>query len=247
MKKKGCALVTGSSRGIGAATAIALAREGIPVIVNYWQRKQDAEGVLQKIREEECEALLFRADVSKSNEVEEMVKAAQEAFGFVGILVNNAGFSSHFSTETLSEEEWNRAVEVNLTGAFLCSRAVIPGMKKAGWGRIINLCSLRAAIGSAHGAHYSATKAGIIGLTRSLALELGPDHITVNAVAPGYTRTEMNRRILQEKEQEICQTIPLRRIAEPEEIAHLIVFLASEKAGYITGQTIHINGGLYFG
>lgn len=247
MKKRGCALVTGSSRGIGAASAITFAREGIPVVVNYFQHRDSSEEVLKKIRETGGEGIAIRADVSKSNEVEEMVKIAQQAFSFVAILVNNAGFSSHFSTETLPEEEWNRAVGVNLTGAFLCSRAVIPGMKKAGWGRIINLCSLRAAVGSAHGAHYSATKAGIIGLTRSLALELGPNNITVNAVAPGYTRTEMNKKFLEQKEQEICQTIPLCRIAEPEEIAHLIAFLASEKAGYITGQTIHVNGGLYFG
>ncbi len=174
-----------------------------------------------------------------------MIETTVRELGGLHILVNNAGYSSHGGIEQLSLDEWRRMLAVTLDGAFYCAKLAVPYMRQAGWGRIVNLSSLRAMTGSAHGPHYAAAKAGLIGLTKSLALELAPYNITVNAVAPGYTDTEMNRKSLAEKGEQIRASIPLRRIATPEEIASVIAFLCSEEASYITGETINVNGGIY--
>lgn len=238
------AIVTGSSRGIGEAIAIRLAQEGFYITVNYSQDKQGATDTVEKVKNHGGEAFAIQADVSQPPEVKHMVEATVDHYDDLGILVNNAGFSHHATVEELDHEDWNRAMEVNLTGAFNCSKASAPLMKDLGWGRIVNISSLRAMTGSEHGSHYASSKAGILGLTKSLALELAPE-ITVNAISPGYTRTPMTRESLEEKEDQIKDKIPLDRVAEPPEIAGVVGFLASHDGSYITGETINANGGIY--
>lgn len=239
------ALVTGASRGIGAATALKLAQHGCDVVVNYLSRADAARVVVQQIESVGRRAIALQADVSDYAQVHRMIETTVRELGGLHILVNNAGYSSHGGIEQLPLDEWRRMLAVTLDGAFYCTKLAVPYMRQAGWGRIVNLSSLRAMTGSAHGPHYAAAKAGLIGLTKSLALELAPYNITVNAVAPGYTDTEMNRKSLAEKGEQIRASIPLRRIATPEEIASVIAFLCSEEASYITGETINVNGGIY--
>ncbi len=239
------ALVTGASRGIGRAIALRLAREGYAVVINYLRNRDKAEQVAQEIRSQGGQAMAFQADVSSFSACEQMIRDVERMWAPVQVLVNNAGESTHYDPEALPPEEWDRILSVNLSAAFYLSRLVIPQMKERKYGRIINMASLRAMTGSAHGPHYAAAKAGIIGLTKSLALALGPYGITVNAVSPGYTRTDMTRKALETRGDQIRAQIPLRREARPEEIAAVVAFLASEEAGYITGETIQVNGGIY--
>jgi 3-oxoacyl-[acyl-carrier protein] reductase len=246
MPERRTALITGASRGIGAATALALAERGYNVIINYLSRANEAHEVSRRAQQLGVQAIAIQADVADHRAVSRMVEQIVQGFGSLHILVNNAGFTQHARLEALSSADWERMLAITLSGAFYCAQAAAPSMRRASWGRIINLSSLRALTGSDHGAHYAAAKAGIIGLTRSLALELAPQ-ITVNAVAPGYTLTEMNRAAFSEKGEQICAEIPLRRFAQPEEIAALVAFLCADEAGYITGQTISANGGIYLG
>ncbi len=242
----GWAVVTGGSRGIGRAIAIRLAERGFPVAILYRQRKEAAEEVLQELRGKTALAAAVQADVADPEQVAHAFQKLREKLNAFSVLVNNAGFSTHFAPEELPVEEWHRALRVHLDGAFYCVREVLPSMRQRRWGRIINILSLRVHSGSAQGLHYASSKAGLIGFTRSLALALGPFQITVNAVSPGYTRTEMTEATLREKEHEIVRQIPLRRIATPEEVAAVVAFLASEEASYITGAIIPVNGGIYF-
>lgn len=239
------ALVTGASRGIGAATAIRLAEDGCAVAVNYLHDRQGAEAVVAKIKALGQRAIALQADVGEPEQARRLVQQAAEGLGGLQILVNNAGYSQHADIEGLKLEDWEKMLRVGLTAAFVCAQAAVPYMRAAGWGRIVNVASLRAMTGSDHGAHYASAKAGIVGLTKSLALELAKYKITVNAVAPGYTRTEMTRAALEQHGAEIAAKIPLGRPAEPEEIAAVIAFLASDDASYITGETINVNGGIY--
>lgn len=245
--QRGCAVVTGSSRGIGAATAWALSRMGFPVVINYVQNRTAAKALQAKIERGGVRAIVVRGDVAEAKTARALIAEGVKAFKGLAVLVNNAGFSSHFSPEALPAEEWERGVAVNLSAAFYCSQAALPHLKKRGWGRIVNIASLRGFTGSARGAHYSASKSGIVGLTKSLALDAGPHGINVNAVAPGYTLTEMTRQTLLEKEQEVLASIPLRRVARAEEIASVVAFLCSEDAAYVTGQVLHVNGGIFLG
>jgi len=245
MKEPKIALVTGASRGIGAATALRLAQEGCDVAVHYRSNRAGAEAVVEQIKALGRRAITLQAELGEPEQARELVERAAAELGGLQILVNNAGYSQHASLEELSLEDWERMLRVTLTAAFVCARAAVPWMRKAGWGRIVNVASLRAMTGSDHGAHYAAAKAGLIGLTKSLALELAKHNITVNAVSPGYTRTDMTRAALEKHGAEIAKKIPLGRAAEPEEIAAVIAFLASEEAGYITGETINANGGIY--
>jgi len=238
------ALITGASRGIGRATALLFAERGINVAVNFLNNKDLADEVVKKAKEFGVHAFSVRADVSKEDDVREMFRKIEEEFGNLNIVVNNAGLSTHHAPEELSLEEWNRVIGVNLTGAFLVTRYAIPFFKKAGWGRVVNVSSLRAFSGSSKGVHYSAAKAGIIGLTRSFALSLAKYNVNVNAVAPGYTRTDMTAGYLKEHEDEVIKKIPLRRVADPREVAEVIYFLASDRSRYITGEILDVNGGL---
>lgn len=239
------ALVTGASRGIGAATALRLANDGCAVAVNYRGSSSEAEAVVKRIESLGRRAIALQADVGDPAEARQLVERAAAELGGLNILVNNAGYSQHADLEGLKLGDWERMLRVGLTAAFVCAQAAVPYMKKASWGRIVNVASLRAMTGSDHGAHYASAKAGIIGLTKSLALELAKHKITVNAVSPGYTRTEMTREALEKHGVEIAKKIPLGRPAEPEEIAAVVAFLASEEASYITGETINVNGGIY--
>lgn len=243
MTKVAC--VTGASRGIGAATALKLAQQGCDVAVNYLSRAEAARAVVRQLESLGRRAIAVQADLSDDAQVQQMIKTVVRELGELHILVNSAGYSSHGGIEQLAIDEWRKMLAVTLDGAFYCAKFAVPHMRQAGWGRIVNLCSLRAMTGSAHGPHYAAAKAGLIGLTKSLALELAPYNITVNAVAPGYTDTEMNQKSLAEKGEQIRASIPLRRIARPEEIASVIAFLCSDAASYITGETTNVNGGIY--
>lgn len=245
MKPKKIALVTGASRGIGAATALTLAQQGCDVTVSYLKRAEEAYAVVRQIESLGRRAIAVQADVSDYTHVQHMIETTVRELGGLHILVHNAGYSSHAGIEQLSLDEWHRMLAVTLDGAFYCAKLAVPSMRQAGWGRIVHLCSLRALTGSAHSPHYATAKSGLIGLTKSLALELAPYNITVNAVAPGYTDTEMNRESLAERGDQIRASIPLGRIARPEEIASVIAFLCSEEASYITGETINVTGGLY--
>lgn len=239
------ALVTGASRGIGRATSLLLGENGFKVGIHFNKNKEKALEVLDRIKKGGGDGEVFQADLTNPEEIKSLAIKAIKKFGTVHALVNNAGFSTHYGLEELPLDEWQRSLEIHLTAPFLLSQMFAPLMKKAGWGRIVNISSLRAMTGSSHGPHYAAAKAGIIGLTKSLALELSPFGITVNAVAPGYTRTDLTKPYLKEKEKEIIKAIPLRRVAEPREVAEVVAFLCSDKASYITGETILANGGIY--
>ncbi len=238
------AIVSGSSRGIGAAIARRLATAGYGVCINYVENEDSARTVAEEIVASGGRAIVVRADVGDCDQVQRMVKETAAAFGGIRIVVNNAGFSQHSTLDEMTVDDWSRAVAVNLSSAMFTVRAALPFLTNQPWGRVVNICSLRAMTGSDHGSHYAAAKSGLIGLTKSFALELAP-LITVNAVSPGYTRTDMNATALATREAQIAAKIPAGRVAEPDEIAAAVAFLASEDAAYITGQTINVNGGIY--
>lgn len=244
------ALVTGSSRGIGKAIAVCLAKEGADVAVNYVKDAEDknhddALKTASEISSTDRKAEVFEADVSDFESVMKMVNGIKEKFGKIDILVNNAAILKDRTLKKMSREEWSSVIEVNLTGVFNSSRAVLEQMSENKWGRIINLSSISGQIGFFGQTNYSAAKAGIMGFTKSLAREVASKNITVNAVAPGVVETDMAKQIPEEVRQEFLKQIPMGRFAHPEEIAGLITFLVSEKARYITGQVIHISGGWY--
>ncbi len=238
------ALVTGASRGIGRAIALRLAEEGCDVAVNYHSSPDAAEEVARSILGMGRRAMAVRADVASADQVGSMVTAVEEGLGPVDVLVNNAGIHKHHKSWEMSLEDWDRIIGVNLTGAYLTSRLLGPRMAERGWGRIVNISSVVADIGSDHEAHYTASKAGMHGLTKSLALELSPKGVTVNAVAPGWIRTDMTADVTEEEWAEALEEIPLGRIGEPEEIASVVAYLASPESSFVTGQVLHVNGGV---
>jgi len=237
------ALVTGGSRGIGRAIALEMAREGADVVVNYASSEAKANEVARIISESGRQVLVVRADVSRADQVEAMRKLVLERFSGVDILVNNAGVHHHLKSWEIDDDEWKRVLDVNLNGVFLCSRAFSREMRAKRWGRIINISSIIAFIGTDHEAHYGASKAAVVGLTKSLALELAPYNITVNAIAPGLIDTDMTAGTTPEERKNALELIPLGRIGQPTDIAYAAVFLASDRASFITGQTLNVNGG----
>jgi 3-oxoacyl-[acyl-carrier protein] reductase len=243
-KRRKTVLITGSSRGIGRATALKFAEKGYVVAVNYHRSKKSAEEVIAEIKEKGGDALLAQADVSNIDAVKKMIMYVKSKCGNIDVLVNNAGIYERTDFFSLTHHKWQKTIDVNLTGIFNCCKAVVPIMAAQRYGRIINVSSILALKGSSRGAHYAASKAGIIGLTKSLAIELAPFNITVNAVAPGNVDTYILSSDTKAKRAERIKKIPLRRIGTTNEIADVILFLASDAANYITGEIITVDGGL---
>lgn len=237
------ALVTGASRGIGRAVAAALAREGWAVCVNCLERRDAAGELVRELRARGLAAMAFQADVADGRAVEDMVRAASETLGPVELLVNNAGISHQGLFQDLDDKTWERLLAVNLTGPRNAVRAVLPHMLSEKRGCIVNISSIWGLRGGSCETAYAVTKAGVIGLTRSLALELAPSGIRVNCVAPGCVETDMVRALGGETRARLAEETPLGRLGRPEEIAEAVAFLASEKAGFITGQVLTADGG----
>ena len=241
MKK--VALVTGSSRGIGAAIAAALSRAGFAVCVNYLQRRDKAEALAAALRAEGGTAICQQADVSDRAQVNAMVRQVEESFGPVSLLVNNAGVAGQALFQDITDQLWRRYFSVNVDGAFHAIQAVLPHMLHEHAGCIVNISSIWGLRGASCEVTYSATKAALIGLTRSLAAELAPTHIRVNCVAPGVIRTDMLDALPPEVLPQLAQETPLGRLGTPEDIAAAVAFLASEEADFITGQVLTADGG----
>lgn len=238
------ALVTGASRGIGRAIALLLAERGAKVVVNYAGNRAAAEEVVAKIRGMEGEAVAVQGDVAKLEDAEKIVNTAIETFGRLDILVNNAGITRDNLLLRMKEEDWDAVIDTNLKGAFNCTKAAAKVMVKQRCGRIVNVTSVVALAGNPGQANYVAAKSGIIGLTKSNARELASRNITVNAVAPGYIRTDMTAVLNDEQRESLSKQIPLGRLGEPEDIAKAVAFLVSEEASYITGQVLTVDGGM---
>lgn len=238
------ALVTGSSRGIGRAIALNLAENGANVIVNYAGSKDKAEAVVQEIKALGREAMKIQADVADESAVKDMVKTITKTFGRIDILVNNAGITRDNLLMRMKTEEFDQVIETNLKGAFICTKAVTRPMMKQRDGRIVNVASIVGVSGNPGQANYVAAKAGMIGMTKSNAKELASRQIRVNAVAPGFITTDMTDALDESQQQAILDQIPLQKLGDPEDIANVVSFLVSDKAKYITGQTIHIDGGM---
>jgi 3-oxoacyl-[acyl-carrier protein] reductase len=233
------ALVTGASRGIGRAIASALAQAGADVGINFLSRVEDAQTVADEVRVYGRRSAIFQADVSVSSEVQRLIREVEEQFGGIDVLVNNAGIASPRRLEDITEDDWDVTMAVNLKSCFLATQAVLPGMRARHWGRIINLSSVAAQTGGVIGPHYAASKAGLIGLTRSYAQRLAKEGVTVNAIAPALIETEM----VTSNPNARPDLIPIGRYGLPGEVAHAALMLALN--AYITGQTININGGWY--
>lgn len=237
------ALVTGASRGIGRAVALALAAEGAQVVVNYARSSEAAEALVAQITAAGGSALALQADVSKADQVEALVNGSLEKFGRIDVLVNNAGITRDTLLLRMKPEDWQAVIDLNLTGVFLCTRAVAKGMLKQRSGRIINMASVAGQMGNPGQANYSAAKAGVIGFTKTIAKELASRGITVNAVAPGFIETDMTGDL--SNPEAILQYIPLGRFGQPEDIAGMVRFLAADPAAaYITGQVFNVDGGM---
>jgi 3-oxoacyl-[acyl-carrier protein] reductase len=238
------AIVTGGGRGIGRAIALRLADAGATVSVNDVGNAEPANAVVAEIKAKGRQSIAVMADISVTAEVERLVGTVKDAYGRVDILVNNAGITRDQLIMRMSDEEWDKVLTVNLKGAFLCSRAVVRQMMKQRWGRIISIASIVGVLGNPGQANYSASKAAIIGLTRTLAKEIGSRQITVNAVAPGFIDTEMTQRLEESWKQELKNRIPLGYVGSPQDVAEAVAFLASEEARYITGQVLNVDGGV---
>lgn len=238
------ALVTGGSRGIGEKIALALSKEGINIAITYNSNKDKAWEVVEKIKSNGVKAIAVKANVANGDDVVNMVKIVEQELDTIDILVNNAGITKDNLLIRMSEEDWNTVLDVNLKGVFLCTKAVARSMMKKRYGKIINISSVVGITGNIGQGNYSASKAGIIGFTKSMAKELASRGIRVNAIAPGFIETDMTDVLKEDIKNEILKNIPLGSFGKPEDIANLVVFLASENSDYITGQVIKIDGGM---
>jgi 3-oxoacyl-[acyl-carrier protein] reductase len=238
------AIVTGGSRGIGRAICLELAAKGANVVVNYAGSEAKAQGVVEDIEKLGVKAIKFQSDVANEEQVKEMVKATIDTFGSVDILVNNAGITRDNLLMRMKETEFDQVINTNLKGVFVCTKAVTRQMMKQRSGRIINVASIVGVSGNPGQANYVAAKAGVIGLTKTTAKELATRNILVNAVAPGFISTDMTDELTDEQKEGMLSLIPLAKLGQPEDVAKVVRFLASDDSNYITGQTIHIDGGM---
>ena len=244
MADKKIALVTGASRGIGAAIAESLGKAGM-LVIGTATSAGGAEQIDNRLRELGIEGRGMVLNVTDADSVNQLLESVTRDFGTVTVLVNNAGITKDNLLMRMSDEEWFDVINTNLSAVYRLSKACLRGMLKARWGRIVNISSIVGAMGNAGQTNYSATKAGVMGFTRSLAKEIGSRSITVNAVAPGFIDTDMTRALPEEQRNALVAGIALARLGQPEEIASVVQFLCSDGAAYITGETIHVNGGLY--
>ncbi|HBH36409.1 MAG TPA: 3-oxoacyl-ACP reductase [Gammaproteobacteria bacterium] len=244
MSEQRIALVTGASRGIGQAIADALGEAGC-IVIGTATTDNGAAAISAHLQEQGVSGEGMRLDVTDPESVDAVIKAIGETYGVPTILVNNAGITRDNILMRMKEEEWQAIIDTNLTSVYRVSKACLRGMMKARFGRIINIASVVGASGNAGQTNYSAAKAGIFGFSKSLAREVGSRGITVNAVAPGFIDTDMTRGLPDEQRKALLDTIPLGRLGSPQEIAAVVAFLASEPAAYVTGETLHVNGGMY--
>ncbi len=239
------AIVTGASRGLGRAIALDLAANGAGVVANYNSSAEEAQELVSQIEQDGGRALAIQADVSQLSEAQELVKATREHFGQIDILVNNAGTTRDTLLLMMKEDDWDVVLDTNLKSLFNCCKTVLrPMMRQKRGGRIINISSVVGLVGQGGQTNYAASKAGIVGFTKSLAKEMGPRQITVNAIAPGYFPTALTAGLPEDLMNKALDLIPLGRLGELEEVAHLVTFLASDRASYITGEVIKVDGGL---
>jgi len=238
------ALITGSSRGIGRAIALHLARQGASIAVNYLRNEEAAKQVQETIRSYKGQAVLIQGDIRVPEQAERVVDAAQEAFGRLDVLVNNAGFNRDTLLLRMSVEDWDEVMAINLRAAFLCTKAALRHMLRQRWGRVINIGSVAGIAGNAGQANYAAAKAGLTGFTKALAREMGSRGITANVVAPGLVKTELTKEVSPEIVDLAMQRIFVGRLGTPEDIAACVAFLASDEASYMSGQVLVVDGGL---
>ncbi len=238
------ALVTGGSRGIGKAIALTLGQLGANIVINYSRNMDAAQKVAREIEKTGVKAAVFQGDVADPDQAKELVNRAVEKFGTVHILVNNAGITRDTLIMRMKDSDWQEVIDTNLSGVFNCTRAVTRIMMKQKWGRIINMSSVVGITGNAGQVNYCASKAGVIGLTKAAARELGSRGITVNAVAPGFIETDMTDVLPAEIRESMLGSIPVGRAGKPEDVAAAVAFLCSDAAAYITGQTINVDGGM---
>ncbi len=238
------AIVTGGGRGIGRAVALRLAREGADLAISYRSNDEAAEEAAERVRAAGVRCELYKGDVASREDVEALVKVVSEAFGRIDILVNNAGLTRDNLMMRMKEEEFDDVLRTNLKGTYLCTRAVLRPMIRARWGRIVNVSSVVGLVGNAGQANYAASKAGIIGFTKSVAREVAQRGITANVVAPGYVQTELTGSLPEKVKEGIKAQVPAGRFGEAEEVAEVVAFLAGEGAGYVTGQTVAVDGGM---
>lgn len=239
------AIVTGASGGIGTAIAIKLNSLGYNLILNYNSNMTSLKDVVALFRNKEPKTILVKADISDYNQAGELISAALNEFDSIDLLVNNAGITKDRLLSMMSEDDFTSVIRINLTGTFNCTRHVCKKMIKQKSGRIINISSVVGLMGNIGQVNYSASKAGVIGLTKSTAKELARKNITCNAIAPGFIDTHMTDAMSEEAKNEVIKNIPLKRLGSPEDVAELVAFLASDQASYITGQIISVDGGLY--
>lgn len=244
MLKGKCAVITGASRGIGKCIAKKFAKEGANVVINYRNNEEEALKVKKELEDLGSQVLVVKADVSELEQAENLIKEAKKEFGRVDILVNNAGITKDNLIIRMKEEDFDSVIKTNLKGAFNCLKAVTPIMLKQKYGKIVNMASVVGVVGNPGQVNYCASKAGLIGMTKSLAKEIGSRNITVNAIAPGFIDTDMTKILSDDQKKKILSQITLNKFGNVEDIANVALFLGSENSNYITGQVIHVDGGM---